>query len=90
MEESKRSAILEMANTEGWRHVQEMLESDERFAVGLLTRPKIKPITKENPRPEPEWTIDEHGLGRARGKLEMAQKYLNLVRSATRERVNQE
>lgn len=89
MEASKREAIRELANTEGWRIFKAMLEYDERFALGILNRPKPAKPTESVPHPDPEWVTDPHDLGRARGVLNMAQKYLNLVRSAI-ERVNQE
>lgn len=89
MDASKKAAIVEMASSEGWRILEEMLKYDERFAVGILNRPKFSKATKESPNPEPEWVTEPHDLGRARGILGTAQKYLNLVRSA-RERANQD
>lgn len=68
------AAIVEMANTEGWRIIKERLEYDVRFAIGLLSRPK--------PTSDSEWLIDEHGIGLARGIYKTAQKYLNMIDSA--------
>jgi hypothetical protein len=76
------SAICEMSNTEGFKEIEKMLEWDVKFSQGLLERPKRPDSTKENPCPEPIWITNEHDIGRARGILLTAQKYLNLIKTA--------
>lgn len=86
--EIKNEALFEMAGTEGWKIVEEMLVYDTKFALSLLTKPKP---SEKNSNGEyiskPEWIIKEHEIGRARGILTTAQKYLDMIKNA-RERFN--
>jgi hypothetical protein len=78
-------ALVEMSNTEGWtKIIKPMLESDYRFADGLLSRPKPCALASDPkaPRPEPKYITDPHEIGRARAIKANAKKYLDLVANA--------
>jgi hypothetical protein len=85
-------ALLEMAGMEGWRIIEEMLVYDVKFATSLLTRPKPPKRTGTDAAGNPitadqEWLVSEHEIGRARGILATATKYLDKIRNA-KERYN--
>jgi hypothetical protein len=85
-------ALVEMANTPGWKIIEDMLMWDIKFSSGLLNTPrppkKIGVDKNNNPiMSEAEWVKDEHGVGYARGIYSTASKYANKIKNA-REHLN--
>jgi hypothetical protein len=78
--EAKDRALLELASTDGWRIVADMLAYDVKFASSLLGKPKpgIKGPDGKYIE-EPKWIYDPHEIGRARGILGTATKYLDMI-----------
>jgi hypothetical protein len=75
-------AIAEMSETPGWKIIEEMMLYDIKFMSGLLSKPKPQKA-KEGERPEePKFITDLHEVGRARGTLANADKYISLVKSS--------
>jgi hypothetical protein len=73
-------AISEMSNSDGWKELEKMLEWDVKFGQGLLERGRRPKVTQDNPDPDVMWITDPHDIGRARGILSTAKKYLDLVK----------
>ena len=95
MEKDKNNhyeALAEMAETEGWLVIEEMLNYDVKFGTKLCTLPsppkKIGVDATGNIiMSEPKYLVDPHELGRGRAMIAVAKKYLDKVRMA-REKIN--
>jgi len=81
-------AIAEMAGTEGWQILEEMLAYDVKFADSLLGRPKPQKAKEGEQTPEPKYIIELHEIGRARGLKATAEKYMTLVKIAKEKNKN--
>ncbi len=85
--EAKYGALLEMASTDGWKIIEDMLLYDVKFATSLGMKPSPpKKDAQGNVVADAKYVTELHEIGRARGIYSTASKYLDAIKNA-RERV---